>query len=232
MAPLGATVDDDSGRFAHPGFGRWRWLRGPSGRWLGVLAVAALFGLAGAPAHAGDAGLFLDLGGRAYLGNRNVPRESSPLAFHVGADLLGGGAASKLTLGARYDQFLLARPDAHPHILRGTAGYALSERGVDFRQVFTGFRQVHDMRDAQGRLGGAGGPVLGYAQRYGYANFHVFWEVAALTYLYTHGGGNFGLEGRLRVAYNIATIEWYLRFDPATGAEFGVGFGGASAMRL
>lgn len=213
------------------GCGQRRWMAraaGTLGRWLAALTLLALPSVA----SAADGGLFFDLGGRAFLGNRNVPRESSPLAFHLGADYLGGGAASKLVLGARYDQFLLTMPGVHANILRGTAGYAVSDAGVNLSQVFVGFRHVNDMRNAAGQLGGAGGPVLGYSQRYGYANFHVFWEVAALSYLYSHGGGHVGLEGRLRVAYGIATIEWVLRFDPATGSELGVGFGGASGMRL
>lgn len=208
-------------------------LKGLASRALCRLALL-LLGCTVAPqvATASDSGLFLDLGGRAFLGNSHVPRESSPLAFHVGADYLGRGAASKLVLGARYDQFLLTLPGVHSNMLRGTAGVVLSETSVDMRQVFVGFRHVNDMRDESGRLGGAGGPVLGYSQRYGYANFHVFWEVAALSYLYTHAGGRVGVEGRLRVAYGIATIEWYLRLDPATGPELGVGFGGASATPI
>lgn len=202
--------------------------------WL-VAAAAVIAAIATAlpkPAHADRAGLLVDLGGRAFLGNRNVPRESSPLAAHFAADLYRPTGSKGVLLGGRFDTFLLTPPGVHSNITRATIGLADVEHNVNLKQVFLGFRHVNDMKNSAGVLGSAGGPMLGYAQRYGSGNMHVFWEVAALSYLYAHGGGRVGVEGRLRVAYVFGTLEWYLRLDPATGAEFGVGLGGAGATWL
>ena len=202
--------------------------------WLMVAAaaVAAIATAMPTPAHAERTGLQIDLGGRAFLGNRNVPRESSPLAAHFAADLYRPTGSKGVLIGGRFDTFLLTPPGVHSNITRATVGLANLEHNVNLKQVFLGFRHVNDMRNSAGALGSSGGPVLGYAQRYGAGNMHVFWEVAALSYLYAHGGGRVGVEGRLRVAYIFGTLEWYLRLDPATGAEFGVGLGGAGATWL
>jgi hypothetical protein len=202
--------------------------------WLLVAAavVAAIATAVPAPAHAERTGLLVDLGGRAFLGNRNVPRESSPLAAHFAADLYRPSGSKGVLIGGRFDTFLLTPPGVHSNITRATVGLGNVEHNVNLKQVFLGFRHVNDMRNSAGVLGSAGGPMLGYAQRYGSANMHVFWEVAALSYLYAHGGGRVGAEARLRVAYIFGTLEWYLRIDPATGAEFGVGLGGAGATWL
>jgi hypothetical protein len=197
------------------------------------LLLAALIAttLAGTPvlAHAEDHGLLMDLGGRAFLGNRNVPRESSPLAAHLGADYFRRSSSKVLFIGGRFDTFLLTPPGVHANISRGTIGLGDVTHEVNLKQLFVGFRHVNDMKNSVGVLGSSGGPIVGYSQRYGTGDMHVFWEVAALSYLYSHGGGRVGVEGRLRLAYIFGTLEWYLRFDPATGSEFGVGLGGADA---
>lgn len=199
---------------------------------LGLVAGVVLPIVAGV-ARADDSALMLDLGGRAFLGDKHVPRDGAPLAFHIGGSYFHSASGeSGPMFGARYDQFLFTAPGAHSHILNGSVGWGAVARGAaDLHEIFVGFRHVNDVRGDQDVLGRAGGPTLGYRQRYGFGTLHVFWEVAALSYAYTApGGGRVGLEARLRVAYGIGTIEWYLRLDPATGGELGIGFGGADAF--
>ncbi|MFZ4579750.1 MAG: hypothetical protein ACOYOB_15275 [Myxococcota bacterium] len=200
---------------------------------LACIFVATVTVFAGS-ARADDSAVFMDLGGRAYLGNKKVPRYDFSGAFHLSSDYLAGtGDEMGFMVGARYDQFLMTPPDVHTNILRGTVGWALIPSGdLNLRQYFVGYRNVHDVLDGRGGYGNASGPIFGYSQYIGNGDMHVFWEVAALTYLETAGGGPFGLEGRLRVAYALGTFEWYLRFDPATGFELGVGLGGAGAFTL
>lgn len=197
-----------------------------------LLASCSLAASVAGPAKADDV-MLVDLGGRAFLGNRKVPRDGRfPAAFHLGATLVHFSRSdSAFSIGGRYDKFLLTAPDADSRILRGTVGYGSLRENLNLREFYVGYRHVNDARAGLG-LGRAHGPTFGYHQLFGSRDFHVFWEVAALTYLHNDMGGSVGAEGRLRVAYLLGTIEWYARVDPATGGEFGIGFGGASGFDL
>jgi len=206
----------------------------PSARALVGVVLCAGAAFASPAAQANDQGVLVDAGFRAFFGNDKVPTYYFPAAVHAGADYVTISSESGLMVGGRFDQFLMVEPGSHSFIARATVGRVQVKQDVDLRQVFTGFRHVNGVASESGALGHYGGPMVGYSQRYGAADLHVFWEVAATGYMYTQGGvgGRLALESRLRVAYVIGTIEWYLRVDPATGGELGFGLGGASAFEL
>ncbi len=196
------------------------------------VASCSLVGAIHGSAHA-DTGMLVDFGGRAFLGNRKVPRDGNfSAAFHLAATVVQFSRGdSAFSVGARYDKFLLTRAGADSRIVRGTVGYGSVREGLNLREFYVGYRHVNDALAGTG-LGRAHGPTFGYHQQYGTVNFHVFWEVAAITYVRNDMGGSVGAEGRLRVAYILGTLEWYMRVDPATGGEFGIGLGGATGFEL
>lgn len=202
-------------------------------RWCAAAAVAlGLFSTA-MPAEA-ETGLMLETGTRAFFGNRRFPREgNTPMAVHLGAQVMAFSGDTALTMGGRWDWFLLTAPDAFSRVLRGHVGYGWRDQGLNFAQFVVGYRHVADAKAMEGGLGSAHGPMFGFQHQFGTHDLHTFWEIAALGYARNDmSTTRVGVEARLRIAYLIGTIEWYIRIDPATGGELGMGLGMAKGLLL